>query len=344
MRVIALTVLMFLTFLVSNAQTVLTSPKLEVEVEQRFSNPIMPGADPHAIAIENTIWVYPTWSERGRRQFFAFSSTNLLDWQRHGPILDFQDVTWINDDGAPVHYAWAPSAFPDNGKVYFYYAVGPQNPTPSRIGVAVANSPSGPFIDIGKPLLTGGKGFEAIDPMVFRDPKSGSVYLYAGGSAGAKLRVFELGTNLVTIAREIAVTTPRQFTEGPFMHHHDGRYYLSYSHGSYRHSSYSVHYSSSDSPVGPWTYHGKILSSDETRKGPGHHSFVKNPASDEWLIFYHRWENVVGDGPYQGLRQMCVDRVERNAEGMILPIKMTSKEMANPPTTVQEKREAATLK
>lgn len=293
-------------------------------------NPVMPGADPHAIAVGATVWIYPTWSERGQQQFFAFSSTNLVDWQRHGPVLDFRDVGWVDDDGAPVHYPWAPSVLATNGKFYFYYSVGPQTPTASRLGVAVGNSPAGPFVDSGRPLLTGSRGFEAIDPMVFSDPESGKVLLYAGGSAGAKLRVFELNADLVSLAREIPVKTPEKFTEAPFMHLYEGRYYLSYSHGVWRHSSYSVHYSSSDSPTGPWTYHGAILTSDETRKGPGHHSFLKNPRTGEWLIFYHRWENQKGEGPYRGARRICIDRIEHDAEGLIRPVVMTGESAEAP--------------
>lgn len=291
------------------------------------ANPIMPGADPHAIVIGDTVWIYPTWSERGRQQFFAFSSTNLTDWQRHGPVLDFQNVKWINDDKAPVHYPWAPAIFADKGKFYFYYAVGPQTPTPSRIGVAVGDSPAGPFVDSGKPLLTGGKGYEAIDPMVFRDPKSktGRTLLYAGGSAGAKLRVFELNPDLISIAREIPVDTPTKFTEGVFVHLHEDRYYISYSHGGWRDASYSIHYSSSDSPTGPWSYHGAILTSDATRKGPGHHSFIHDPRTGQWLIAYHRWENQTTDGPFRGSRQICIERVQHDAEGRILPVTMTSR-------------------
>ncbi len=163
------------------------------------ANPIMPGADPHAVVVGDTVWIYPTWSDGRGERFFAFSSTDLTDWQRHGPVLDFKDVTWIKDDGQERHHAWAPAVLAHEGKYYFYYSVGPQNPTPSRIGVAVGDAPQGPFRDSGKPLLTGGDGFEAIDPMAFTDPKSGITYLYAGGSAGAKLRVFELNPDLVSI-------------------------------------------------------------------------------------------------------------------------------------------------
>ena len=164
----------------------------------------LPGADPHAVVAGNTVWLYPTWNDGtpGER-FFAFSSTNLVDWKRHGPVLDFRDVSWIGDDGAPRHHAWAPSVIARNGRWYFYFSVGPQHPTPARIGVAVGDQPQGPFRDSGRPLLTGGDGFEAIDPMVFTDPATDRCLLYAGGSAGARLRVFELETNLVRIAKEL---------------------------------------------------------------------------------------------------------------------------------------------
>lgn len=287
------------------------------------ANPILPGADPHALVEGDTVWIYPTWSDSRRAQrFFAFSSTNLTDWQRHGPVLDFEDVAWIGDDGQRRHYAWAPCVLEKNGQWFFYYSVGPQNPTPSRIGVAVGDSPAGPFFDSSRPLLTGGDGFEAIDPMAFTDPKSGKTYLYAGGSAGAKLKVFEMNPDLTSFAREVAVDNPPQFTEGAFMHERGGRYYLSYSHGSWRHASYSVHYATSDSPVGPWTYHGAILTSDATRKGPGHHSFIRIPLTGDWLIVYHRWENETGDGPYRGSRRICMDRVVYDENGLVQPIPM----------------------
>ncbi len=287
------------------------------------ANPILPGADPHALVFGDTVWIYPTWSDNRQARFFAFSSTDLLHWQRHGPILEFKDVGWIEDDGQKVHHAWAPSVLEKNGKWFCYYSVGPQNPTPSRIGVAVGEGPGGPFRDSGKPLLTGGNGFEAIDPMVFTDLPSGKSYFYAGGSAGAKLRVFELNPDMVSFAREIPVQTPPQFTEGAFVHVRDGRYYLSYSHGNWQSSSYSVHYATAETPTGPWTYRGAILTSDPRRKGPGHHSFIRHPTTGEWLIFYHRWENQTGDGPYRGRRQICIDRVEYTPDGLIVPIVMT---------------------
>src|SRR5262245_36603364 len=98
--------------------------------DSRVVNPVLPGADPHAVAVSNTVWIYPTWSDGRRDQrFFAFSSTNFTSWERHGPVLDFADINWITDDGQERHFAWAPSVLEKDGQWYFYYSVGPQNPT-----------------------------------------------------------------------------------------------------------------------------------------------------------------------------------------------------------------------
>ncbi len=256
--------------------------------------------------------------------FKAYSSKDLQAWEDRGIVLDFADVPWIKEDGRPNHGAWAPAILEHDGKFYFYYSVGPQTETlPSRIGVASGDRPEGPFEDSGKPLVTGGQGFEAIDPMAFTDPKTGTSYLYAGGSAGAKLRIWELGPDLMSLKREIPVETPPKFTEGSFMHERNGVYYLSYSHGKWNNSSYSVHYATAPSPTGPWTYRGQILGSDATHQGPGHHSFIRNPRTGEWFIVYHRWDTSNPAGPYKGSRKIAIEPSSYRDDGAIVPIKMT---------------------
>lgn len=280
-------------------------------------NPIFRGADPHAMLVDGTMYVYPTSGPRGR--FYVYTSTDLVDWQRHSePVLNFRGIDWIGWRKS----AWAPAIIEKDGTYYFYYSVGPK---PSSIGVASGSSPLGPFTDSGKALLSdnGDPSFEAIDPMAFKDPKSGTCYLYAGGSAGATLRVFELTPDMLGLAKEIAVETPKNFTEGVFMHERNGTYYLSYSHGGWQTESYSVHYATSQSPTGPWEYQGAILTSNDHYKGPGHHSFVTLPATDQWIIVYHRWENVTGPGPYPGSRMTAIETVHYDKEGRILPITMT---------------------
>lgn len=278
-----------------------------------------PGADPDALFAEGRMWVYPTGA--GDR-LEAWSSADRQRWRRGNALLRLADIGWADDDRAPEHYLWAPDMLAADGRWYLYYSVGPQNPTPSRLGVARCRGPAGPCADSGRPLLTGGVGFEAIDPMVFVDPRSRRRLLYAGGSAGARLRVFELARDMVTIAREVPVEQPPFFTEGAFLHARGGIYYLSYSHGRWNGADYSVRYATGPGPTGPWTYRGTILSTQGQIKGPGHHSFVRNP-SGAWLIVYHRWERQRGDGPFRGARQIAIAPVRYDAAGLIEPITMT---------------------
>ena len=290
-----------------------------------LANPVLSGADPDCAVFDGVYWLYPTGNVRGGG-FKAYSSTDLRTWSDRGVIFSFKNAPWIAEDGRKGHGAWAPGILRSNDKFYLYYSVGPQDKDhPSRIGVAVADKPQGPFVDSGKALVIGGNGFEAIDAMAFADPKTGSVYLYAGGSAGAKLRVWELNDDRVTLKREIEVESPKEFTEGAFMHERDGVYYLSYSHGGWNSPNYSVHYATAEAPTGPWTYRGKILGSDATHKGPGHHSFVKNPKSGEWFIVYHRYETTSNNSPLKGQRRIAVDKVTYDADGAIKPVTMTDK-------------------
>jgi Beta-xylosidase len=295
------------------------------------ANPVMRGADPHAAVFGKAYWIYPT-EPGGPTKFAAYMSKDLQTWERMGVVLDFKDVKWIKDDGKKNHWAWAPCIATKDGKGYFYYSVGPQQGPdgPARIGVAVGDKPDGVFIDSGKPLITGGNGFEAIDPMVFID-KDGTAYIYAGGSAGSKLRVWKLKPNMIELDEEIEVGNPPKFTEAPFMHERNGIYYLSYSHGRYNNHTYSVHYCTAPSPTGPWKYHGPILVSDATHQGPGHHAFIQNPQTREWFIIYHRWESTKPNGPHPGPRQIAIERIEYKPDGTIKPIKMTDR---NPPRSI----------
>lgn len=294
---------------------------------------VFAGADPDAAYYQGKYWLYITGqNDIGPKNpvTYAFSSPDLKNWTKSAqPILQFKDVPWIYTDGQDWHGAWAPSIAEKNGKYYYYYSVGPQTDTaPSRMGVGVGSSPLGPFKDSGKALFTGGNGFEAIDPMVFADPKSGKYYMYAGGSAGSKLRVWEMAPDMVNFAREIPVETPAQFTEGSFMHYANGQYYLSYSHGQWNGASYSVHYATAPTPTGPWQYRGPILQSDMTRKGPGHHSFVQDPRSGQWYIVYHRWESQKGGNPFkESERSIAIQPIYYDVTGAIEPIAMNDENL-----------------
>jgi beta-xylosidase len=304
-----------------------------------------PGADPAALVVGKRVFLYPTG---GRGELFSWSSTNLDTWTRGPALIRLGEITWI--PASERRQLWAPHMAAANGRYYFYYSVGPQEPHPAKIGVAICRTAAGPCRDSGRPLIDGsdsddfagapaagctdgmrptGSGryrFEAIDPMVFVDPASGRRLLYAGGSNGSTLRVFELGRDMVSIARELPVAQPPCFTEGPWMHVRSGTYYLSYSSGHFDRADYSVRYATAPTPTGPWTYRGTILASGGGFKGPGHHSFFRDPRTKRTMIAYHRWEGQTGEGPYRNAeRQVAIARVRYAADGAILPIALTGR-------------------
>jgi beta-xylosidase len=281
------------------------------------------GADPAAMFVNGELWVDPT--DTGER-LSAWSSTDMIKWTKRGDLLTQKDIHWIKDDRSPRHDLWAPDMVPANGRYYLYYSVGPQDPTPSRLGVATCDKPEGPCVDSGKPLLTGGNGFEAIDPTVFVDAKSGKRYLYTGGSNGHTLRVFELTADMVTIDHEVKIDQPPAYTEAPFMHERNGIYYLSYSSGHWNTGDYHIDYAMAPSPIGPWKYRGTLLKSDKRYRGPGHHTFLQDPRDGSWLIVYHRWEGKHDDGPYKDdNRRVVIQHIAYDPLGQIEPISMSDK-------------------
>ena len=90
---------------------------------------ILAGADPDIEFAEGKYWIYPT----GGEGLAAWSSPDKREWTRGEPLIRLKDVDWIDDDRAPRHHLWAPDMVQANGGWYFYYSVGPQNPTPSRV-------------------------------------------------------------------------------------------------------------------------------------------------------------------------------------------------------------------
>ena len=301
--------------------------------ENPLHNPIFQGADPDVLLVDNTVWIYPTHRTGIERRFFAYASKDLVKWEIHGPIFDFKNVDWIWEDETrhtwgpglqDGNLAWAPGVAHKDGKFYIYYSVGPK---PSHIGVAVSDFPAGPFKDIGRPLLSdrGNPNYETIDAMAFTDPNTGTSYLYAGGSAGAKLLVYELNDDMISLKRQIEADTPPYFTEGPFMHYRNGVYYLSYSHGVWWDGSYTVRYATSKTPYGPWDYQGVIMQSNDRHRGPGHHSILHLSKKDQWYIIYHRWNDKEGPGPYDDYRKVAIEALEYDENGRIESIMMTDK-------------------
>ncbi|GGK78367.1 family 43 glycosylhydrolase [Streptomyces flaveus] len=274
-----------------------------------MKSPVLPGlnADPNIVRFGDTFYIYPTtdgfpgWSGT---QFKAYSSKDLVNWKDHGVILDLgPDVAWADSR------AWAPTMEEKNGKYYFYYSAD------ANIGVAVSDSPTGPFKEpLGKPLIAAGAYTgQMIDPAVFTDD-DGQSYLYWGNG---RAYVVPLNDDMVSFdASKVTNITPSGYNEGTFVIKRKGTYYFMWSENDTRDENYRVAYATGSSPTGPWTKQGVILEKDLSLgiKGPGHHSVVKVPNSDDWYIAYHRFAIPGGDGTH---RETTVDKLEFDSDGLI---------------------------
>ena len=265
----------------------------------------------------------------------AFSSPDLQHWTRHKDVLEVKNVPWA------AYAVWAPSAIYLNGKYYLFFAANDIQKTDTfagGIGVAVSDKPGGPFADLlGKPLIGEfHNGAQPIDAMVYRDD-DGSIYLYYGGQGHCNVARLSRDMTRVVPMKEGSVykeITPEHYVEGPFMIKRKGVYYFMWSEGNWEDPSYGVAYAKGTSPTGPFVRAGKILSTDPAvANGPGHHSVLQIPGTDDWYILYHR-HPLGTTGANQ--RVMAIDRMTFNGSGDIEPVKMTANGV--PARTLPSKR------
>lgn len=142
-----------------------------------FKNPLpIAFGDPYVLyASDGKYYMYGTGGG-AKDGFAAYSSHDLVDWSPEGQVY-FGNT----DDSWGIGAFWAPEVYQVNDKYYmFYSAQWRYNPTNELenflIGVAVADSPTGPFKDLtNKPLFD--PGYPIIDANVFFDD-DGKVYLY----------------------------------------------------------------------------------------------------------------------------------------------------------------------
>jgi beta-xylosidase len=222
---------------------------------------------------------------------------------------------------------WAPAIIEKDNKYFLFFAANDiqSNAEKGGIGVAVADSPEGPFKDyLGKPLIDAfHNGAQPIDQFVFLD-KDGQHYMIYGG--WRHCNIVKLKADLTgfipfedgTVFKEI---TPQGYVEGPFMFVRNNKYYFMWSEGGWTGPDYSVAYAIADSPFGPFTRIGKILEQDPAvATGAGHHSVINVPGTDEYYIVYHRRPLGETDGNH---RETCIDRMHFDEMGRIKPVKIT---------------------
>jgi len=290
----------------------------------KSGNPILPGwyADPEGIILQNKYYIFPTYSAPYEEQVFmdAFSSNDLISWQKHSRIVDTASIKWAKKA------MWAPSVTEKDGKYYLFFGANDiQNDQESGgIGVAVSDKPEGPFKDhLGKPLIDKfHNGAQPIDQFVFKD-KDGQYYLIYGG--WRHCNIARLNSDFSgflpfadgSIFKEI---TPDQYVEGPFMFIKNGKYYFMWSEGGWTGPDYAVAYAIADSPLGPFKRAGRILQQDSSvATGAGHHSVIQPPGKDKWYMVYHRRPLGKTDRNH---RVTCIDEMKFKGDS-ILPVQIT---------------------
>lgn len=289
-------------------------------------NPIFEGryADPEVVLVDGRCWIYPTTSAPydQQRHLDAFSSTDLVHWTRHPRVLEETGITWLR------RALWAPSVIEKDGRFYLFFSANDiqKDGELGGIGVAVADRPEGPFRDfLGRPLVGAfHNGAQPIDPFVFRD-EDGAHYLLYGGWGRcniARLRDDFTGFQPFddgTLFRDI---TPEGYVEGPCMFRRDGRIYFMWSEGGWTGPDYAVAYATAAAPTGPFVRAVCVLEQDPSiATGAGHHSVLPIPGSNERVIVYHRRPLGMTD---RNDREVCMDALHFDAEGRILPVRMTN--------------------
>ena len=289
-------------------------------------------ADPTARVFNGKMYLYPShdiFPPEGQRQdwfcmedYHVFSSENLTDWTDHGVIVTQNKVPWVRQNSYSM---WAPDCVERNGKYYFYFPSAPKDGRGFAVGVAIADSPEGPFIPEPEPI----KGINGIDPCVLQ-ASDGNAYIFWGNGRCAKLkenmkeladdtpkekvkwgeREFEmLGVNCLK-------DLPNRQAEGPFAFEYNGNYYLTYPY--VRENTEVLGYAMSKNPMGPYEYKGLIMAEQPNGCWTNHHSIVNYKG--QWYLFYHHNYFSPKDDKR---RSACIEKLYFNADGTIQEVKQT---------------------
>lgn len=285
-------------------------------------------ADPAPMVHDGTVYLYTSHDEDVTvKNFFTmndwrcYSSKDMVNWTDHGAVLSYTDFEWSRGD------AWAGQCVYRNGKYYFYVPVNQKNGG-NAIGVAVSDSPTGPFKDaLGKPLLA---SFGYIDPSVFIDD-DGQAYLYWGNP---NLWYVKLNEDMLSYDQEVGIVKdplnkegfhvryrdadkrPSAYEEAPWLYKRNDLYYLFYAAGGVpEHLAYST----SSKPTGPWVYGDTIMHIIRDRGAFTNHPGVIDYEGKTYL-FYHNGA-LPGGGGFK--RSVCVDELTFNSDGSIPVIQPT---------------------
>ncbi|MCM8709689.1 glycoside hydrolase family 43 protein [Clostridium sp. SYSU_GA19001] len=302
--------------------------------DDTFKNPLNISniGDPFVLkASDGKYYLYATSAQYG---FYVWSSINMLDWTKIGYAFQVNGDNWANKD------FWAPEVVEYKGKYYMYYSARCKDNGSLRIGVAVSDSPTGPFVNPeNKPMFD--FGYAAIDADVIVD-EDGRKYMYysrdcseniVSGRHESHIYGIELNDDMLSVKGEpVLLIKPDQawelqsgegwrWNEGPLVFKKNGIYYMMYSANFYADKKYGIGYAVSKTPLGPFIKYEKnpIVSYVETEdeilvSGPGHNSLTLSPDNKEYYIVYHSHTDAVVGG---GNRQVCIDKLGFREDGTL---------------------------
>lgn len=312
--------------------------------------------DPAPMIYKNKLYVF-TGDDQPGFDFYTMtkwrihSSDDMVNWTDHGSPISLESFSWARDR------AWAAQCIERNGKFYWYICAQTVDNN-MAIGVAVSDSPTGPYKDaLGKPLISTGS-WDNIDPTVFIDD-DGQAYLYWGNG-----HLFYVKLNKDMTSYEGKITEVPQsveafgglrrpgksnevlqkqekfedvYVEGPWFYKRNNLYYLMYA-GMTNHTE-CLSYATSNSPIGPWKYQGKIMTDQPTNSFTNHGGIIDYKGKS--YLFYHT--GLLPKGGSYG-RSTAIEEFKYNADGSIPKITMT-KEGVNPLGTLNpyQKTEAETM-
>ena len=281
--------------------------------------------DPAPVVFGDELYVFTGCDRDGDNSFYTMtgwqclSTKDMKNWTDHGRILEDTSFSWCN-----ANDAWASQCIERNGKYYFYFTTTNKSGGGRAIGVAVADSPEGPYSDpLGKPLC--GPNWDYIDPTVIIDD-DGQAWLMFGNP---KCYYVKLKEDMVTLDGQIKQfdMTTQQFGyhkdkgttygEGPWITKHNNLYYLVWASFVEGYGGESQCYATGPSVTGPWTYRGVLQQGSNCFTTHGGIIDYK----DHSYFFYHK-NGIPGGGPYN--RSASCEEFTYNSDGTIPVMKLTN--------------------
>ena len=285
-----------------------------------FNNPVVKNqftADPAPLVHDGVFYLYTGHDEQAEggegflmKDWLLFSTTDMVNWTSHGAALQATSFAWANGQ------AWAAHVVEKDDKFYWYVTVEHGSIPGKAIGVAVADSPLGPWKDaIGEALITNDMTtqtnifWDDIDPAVFVDD-DGSAFIYWGNSVCKWAR---LKDNMVELDGPIHTIPLPAFTEAPWVHKRGDYYYLSYA------SQFPevIDYAMSTSPEGPWEPKGRL--NELVPNSPTNHQGIVE-YKDNWYFVYHNGRLPTG-GEFR--RSVCIDYLYYSDDNTLKKVQQT---------------------